>query len=486
MLSTHIPAFRDLYTKFLAIRMAWVIDEVTNRFPSECTELDIPDNWKLFSSLRGHNLVRALQEPALEFWVSDMSALLATSGNRLRPETHVPRALARFSALMMNYVELFQDCPVSGRVTVIGSRALPLFLSKAVLRRTTPRRTLLRWAYRQGRLSIRDEAGAEMVLGIDESCYVETMRHMEWALETSQPLGSVQVFSHALCIDHDSNTNPCEFYSGVLYAYDQLPLHLQETIQNLVRVVAPSCTTHLHNGLGHIGLSTPCPETLAQTLAEELVGRISQLYRFRTGASVIADLGVCCQEELIERIEAELRPQDTSFPLSSFLEQLIIACVRGSRIETGSPDMNRVERLDFTQLVTKAKVADPVGTRWSEAKCRLENSRQVVGWQIIDELTSLTKEKRISLQTALNHEENVELAQYGLACVDYIAGRFRSATHHLLRCLAADPRCENYWALLAFCCRYLGRLDLFEDIVFDLNRDLGLCSRISSVLATHE
>lgn len=56
---------------------------------------------------------------------------------------------------------------------------------------------------------------------------------------------------------------------------------------------------------------------------------------------------------------------------------------------------------------------------------------------------------------------------YRVAIEAYCAGRYEECREALVRCLRQDDAVEEYWSLLAFTERHLGRRDVFERIVFE-------------------
>jgi hypothetical protein len=95
-------------------------------------------------------------------------------------------------------------------------------------------------------------------------------------------------------------------------------------------------------------------------------------------------------------------------------------------------------------------------------KKRRDDGNRVEDWSALDALALLTDEEVHGLRSG--HPYRLAICAYRLGC-------YEECRDALGRCLDEDVDVEEYWFLLAFTERHLGRRDVFERIVFGRARE---------------
>src|SRR5262245_4115880 len=101
LLVPRVAALQERHDRLLALELAAVVDELESRSRGACADPLFAAAWDRFASLRG-GMLKALAEPALEAWIGQAQRLIGSPVLRSCPGQHVPRLLARFSALTIN------------------------------------------------------------------------------------------------------------------------------------------------------------------------------------------------------------------------------------------------------------------------------------------------------------------------------------------------------------------------------------------------
>lgn len=102
-LPPRVVAIGERQTGLLAMQLTAAVDELRERCADACADPVFARAWERFCSLPGSGLRQALEDPALEAWVGHLQALLRSPVLRTCPHQHVPRALARFTALALGF-----------------------------------------------------------------------------------------------------------------------------------------------------------------------------------------------------------------------------------------------------------------------------------------------------------------------------------------------------------------------------------------------
>ncbi len=477
-LVSRIAAIHERHLRLLALELTAVVDELQNLCPQACADPLFSEAWDRFASAQGSTVRKALEEPALEAWIGHAQILIGSPALRTCPNQHAARALARFSALLMNLASLEENA-TDGRAAVLGSGSVPVLLGRAQLRPSSVRRTVVHWA-RQGCLHLREENGGTLVELGPEGRPSEVPGR-GWKVDIAHPLEGVHVFAEPRCVQHPGAVSAPGFPECYVQAHDALPLSTRRLLSLSIRAAGPHCGLHPLEATSWLSLSAwPSPEELAHGLAGNLISRCARVYRFDTSSRLSDAMKAQAQEDLVQAVARELLMDEADVP-ESMLGRILAVCEARRPVPAPAaapPESGLI--LDFRPVLTRAAVQVAETDLWTEPKTHQRD--KAPGWRVLDALLSLSRDEIARFRTALSAWPEPEVRHFGLACIDYHEGQFPAGTAHLLACIEADRACEEYWLLLAFNSRHLRQFDVFDDITFGQSRTDALLERVRSFL----
>jgi hypothetical protein len=461
-LISRLATVAERHARLLALRLAAVADELQDRCPETTGDPVFAAAWDRFGSFRGGTLRAALEEPVLEAWVGQVETLLRSPALQACPGHHLPRALARFSALLPNLAGC-EGGASQGTAVVLGAASIPVLLGSAQLRPATARRTLVHWSWDET-LRLSDEHGATLA-ELEPADGLLLATGEGWHAERARQTEGMRIFAHPRCVQHPQAVTVPDFPDAFTRAARGLPDATRHLLRLATRAAGPRCSRHpvtAHSWLEVDG--SPTAQTLARSLASNLVGLCAAVHRFDTSRRLSETMAVATREDLVTAVTEELSGNETAAS-GSTLDRMLAACESRpapSSVPASVPEPEA--RLDFRPVLARAGIPIEDRDPWIQRKCRrLDRAPR---WRVLDALSELTAEQLDRLRNALCAWPEAEIRQFGLACLDYHQGRFPAAAGHALECVDADGGCEDYWLLLAFCLRHLRRFDVFDDIVF--------------------
>lgn len=482
----------DSYRRFVLLRLSAAADVIQSRCTHEPMRTLFQNAWHAFAShLRGSGLLAAAGNPDLEAWVASVEAVEAKGLHHTHPETYVGSAAARFTSLLMNLA----SCAVSemrGRAIVSGGPA-PALMSHMQIHRRRAQRRLIDWTYQNNVLVLRDASTAAVILSVASPAEAsgDDTSPDAWWIENSVGLHRARLFAAAPCAcglgELHAGFTAAAFRDACVQAYAELPEPYWALCDTFIGVIRPACAFHPSSAASAITFDGPAsPEMWQAALIDRVLKRCRSLYRFSLNADLCADLGVDHLEALRTRIIAAWGAL-TGGGWPAELVEIVHASVEerrlASRARVSSPAPSNATTSDVllrvSDVLTEAGVAVDGRVSYDEVKHRRRD--ELVDWTLLEGLLTLSEPAIDRLAQALTTTSDRELRQYGLACIAYYRADFSLAAGHLVECLALDPECENYWLLLALCCRYLGRRDSFDAIAYEGSRSTTLIASVAGV-----
>lgn len=471
-LPSRVAALVDRHQRLLTLEFAAVIDELQRIFPEACADPTFSRARECFASAPPNLLAAALKEPALEAWIGRAQALLGSPALRTCPQHHVPRILARLTSLVMQLAGR-GGSPDRGRAIVLGGESIPLLGGAVQLRPPHARRMLVRWEWDQ-QLILRDAVGA-LLAEVPRDVSPPAVLDGTWRWERASVVEGVRVFSEPLCVQHHGAEARDGFTSAFERACGQLEPAVRACFTVATRAVGPACLLHPAEAASFVATSpSPAVAELANSLAAGLVHRCSSVFRFDTSSRLADSLDAGTEKHLTLVVADELAEGKAS-KASSMLRRMLDTCEKREPVQQRPLPVDPALSLDLRPAVARAGLSADDGA-WCESKSH--DLSTAPRWGVSDSLIRLTDLQLSRLRGVLSGWPQLEVREFGLACLDYHQGHFEDARVHLLACLEEDVRCEQYWLLLAFCLRHLRRLDLFEEVVFSGSRGASTLERM--------
>lgn len=467
-LIAEISQLRADYTALIALRLAAVRDLIQAECSDEADETLFNEAWAVFAGLKGNGLVKALEDPFLDSWIVDTNRLFATGVHKRCRRTYLSRILARFSAIVINSVQLAGLSQASARSMLIGAHGIPVLSGDALVSRQSSGRLIVKWTWMAGVLTIRNATNNDLLLEIAERTDQPRSLVSGWRLQISRPFLSFKVFSGPLSGAQHAAPVAVDTYDSFLGAYPELPVLAQAIIACMINTVALRDDHHPFLGAWLLTLAPVTSEEVLKQLGASLARIMVQVYGFRSAGRLLAsDVGLDCVGALGERI-ARILKSSTGLhqPHSLQLEDLLDICSNPRAGEGALSFSYGRNDIDFVSFARAANVSGSPLDRWSEKRVHSGGEERLVRWELLDAFLTLGRKQQRCLLETIQGSGSQEALDYARACISYNEGDFSASANHLTQCLKADPRCENYWLLLAFCCRHLGFHDLFEEIVF--------------------
>jgi hypothetical protein len=466
------------YTGLLALNLTAIIDDIEKGFPADSADSTFHQAWHRVAGLRGGRLRQFLTEPLVEAWIGRAERLLASPVLAACPEHHIPRLLARFSALLPS-LATGPDGLAAGTAVILGSGAIPLLESTAYLHSPGVRKTLIHWSCGD-RLILRSQMG-ETLVEIDPAAPSPGRYQSGWRLDVARLQSGLRLFERPPCCHAQDAPESTGFLERFDSAWEALPTGTKRLLTVSTRVVGPGCLLHPVDAPGWLdGGARPSPQTLARGLSRNLLRRLTAVYRFDTGRQFAEGLGMPLDAAIDTLADAllERRPSEASFvpPLLERMLQLCESPRKGGQVQVPPPG----DRLDFRPVLAVAGVVVEDPGRWIQPKTR--HHHKAPTWQILDALLEVSATDQERLRQAFTGGPRGEVQQFGLACLDYFAGHFPAALGHAVACLELDAGCEEYWLLAAFLTRYFGAFSQFDDLVFETSRDRSTLNRLRGLL----
>lgn len=473
-LDARLAAVVERHTRLLALRLTAVVDELQERNPQMCDDPVFTAAWDRFASFGGSTLRAALEEPALEAWIGHVETLLRSPVLDTCPGHHVPRTLARFSALLLNLASC-EEAASEGTAVVMGGASVPILLGSAQLRPPSVRRTVVHWLW-NGTLHLRDEQGTTLVELQSTGQAPGTTGH-GWQVERTQRAAGVSIFTQPRCVEHPQTATGADFPTSLARAARDLGGTAQSLLRLGTRAAGPRCHRHPLKAYSWLGVDpVPTAQGLVHGLASNLVGRCAALHRFDASRELTETLGAGTPADVVAAVAGELMTDEAAAP-DSMVERVLAASEGKAPDPPSAPAIPEPgAALAFEPVLARAGIPIENEAPWTQRKSRRRDTAP--RWRVLDALEDLSLEQIDRLRSTLSTWPDPEIRHFGLACLDYHQGRFPAVAGHALACIESDRACEDHWFLLAFSVRHLRQYDTFDDIVFASLRSDAVLERV--------
>jgi hypothetical protein len=487
--------YAGLYEKLSVFRLNAIVQRLVSDPVVPVASTGFAESWETARRLQLGALAAASRQPLFDLWVSTAERMIRSRAFFRYPNAHPARHLADFATLVASWASLAPD-GAGGRVRLSGPRPVVPFLHGRLLLTSKVRRygQSLRWRRDGGVISIDLEGVAPGArIDIADPGRSEIIAD-DWAfVRPDEKLGAlVDVWTPD-------------------YAEGDVPAHLSSHLTELLAACASTLDTKALSLVAAV-----CRCVTADADAPWTAG----LIRLKQTADSTALLVAACRD-WIERIVAVEQLGRQPYAMDNALRS---AFVRVAAARLANALLHKDLRAAAAETADWDRVAalmmkEPGGSRILEALpgfCRLERPAQKKTGDAgrpddrvmeLAELAALaphgsgalhlrkTRQGDISSADdwwAINaladrSEADVETAYRALAGIPepteaesftrsicaYMLSQFEDSYDALLRCLRFDQDVEEYWHLLAFTCRHLGRHVDFDAIIFGSRRNIA-------------
>lgn len=481
------------YEKFLAVRLAKVAEALTAQAPELCHASGFLDSWRVARSMQGGLLARAVRQPMLDAWVKTAERLLEIGVHEHYPHAHFVRHLKDFARLVLSWASAAPE-GAEGRVNLLGRRAVPLMFGRLLLEVTdySPGEVLTwRVAERvlrielsgRGTLAEISLSGAAGAGSLDSRCRlleppvlggaVVDVWTPEYTGERQAAVSEDSVRRWAERTQAALTEGQVASISGFCRAWT-VSSPDEGWVAGLVRLDSP---------LGDVS-----PGSLVERAHRDCLERLLRLNPLEavTGPltvygnphTLLVELGARrvtsrLFDEQLSGADAALWEVIATHLQTSTAGQVFLSAL-GEEVEPPAQTVvpqSGEELLPLADVLRASGVESPIFDGLHLRKTR-RASAVPTDWRAIDSLQYLTPAELEQIyRTTTDGRAPSEASAYCAAVISYILGDFEACRGALLRCLRHDADVEEYWHLMAFTMRHLGRYQAFTAIVFGDERD---------------
>lgn len=468
------------HTKLLGVRLEAAVEGLIESQASHGSALAC--DWELFREFDKAATLEALKQPSLHRWVTTVEALIFHGIVESYPAAHPRRQAAAFSRLVVSglgantadckgWIESKGDCivPLSfGRLLLVGKRAFGVGERFA-------------WETRGGVFKLKTDRGgliAEVALRTLEAA---VKAESGWAVMMPGDVGGIVICPDLRDFDIKRAQKEAARVKSELQAIlDGMDAPSRELLSCSFRSATSAQGTWT---AGLLRMTTPLTQEFVLRCAyRDRVERAIEIWRFTKGidswpGSMEPDVFTqVAAKSLTERhfneMSLELSPRHTQWSAchesnSTRETDRLLAVIEGDDIDGSKAEIS----INLAPLLILAGF-DPKERCLSLRKTR-RNSFAIEDWSALDSLTLWDGSEVRRLLMAVRHGDVTEAGYFCAAICAYRLGEFTNAMQQLRCCLEMDTDVEEYWLLLAFTLRHLGRKDIFEHIVFDHVRSLA-------------
>jgi len=457
--------------KLNVFRLATAMDELERKHESLLACAYVDQAWSLIGRAKGIQLQNLVRSPWLSGCIADLTRLMMSGGEFRAESTLLRRTLAHMSSMTVHLSFLGGDQDCSGEALLLGGLDIPLSFD-CLIRRRNPTADIISWERRDGLLVIRRHADGALLLEMGEEACSPLYIHGDWDLRRGERLRNARLFAEGACTTHLASL-PKLNLTDVELGLSALSEIAQRIFGLMVSVVLPYCDRHRLITSSIINLRESSREEISFSLATNLTSIACQVYETNNQRQLSRDLGFSSVELLSRKVAGIFQkahglcdPNDYAF-----LHVMLNASLsQAGNLESASAQSDAPRTIDVSPSSVVLGSEYSYKEDWIERKVVRQARGEVVKWHIADALAKLDTEKAEKLMSTISCDADEETVLYSSACHEYNWGNFSGASVVLLQCLGADSTCENYWLLLAFCCRHLNRLDLFDRLIYQEGR----------------
>lgn len=486
------------YERFLAIRLIDSVQLLRAQAPEICEQSGFLNNWFVVEQMPAESLFRAAAQPLLDTWLRTHEMLTVIGAYERYAHAHPVRHLRDFARLLLSWIS--SSTPnAEGAVNVLGRQVFPLLSGEwlLVLKERMASAKLLWRVENEALRIVLPQIGTIAEVNLGEPQHSGTLGS-RCSLITPPVRDGLRL---DVCTpefagdrDYQSSMKTLGRLQPVLAnAIAQLSPEQQRFVTSLCRCVTENPNLEWIAGL--INLSESRGEYTAEKLVEQAcsdfarrVFRITPIDLSGITAEVPEGVSQAAVRLFARRMTARIFGKQVSSDdvlIWRTVRSAILSVKHGERllIELGedasvnslpeAPD--RKILLPLTDVLQRMGIENvpPLTLRKTSV-----TSSAAVDWGVLDSLASLPLAdlERISVDDLVSSNAS-ESNVYSAAVICYLQGRFRDSQQYLLTCLQFDDDVEEYWHLLAFSFRHLGKIAEFERIIFMRERN------VSSVLS---
>lgn len=495
--ATSVERFR----KLLLLRLFHFAETLCDETRDLAADTGFLDLWQRVRQLPLGRLAPLSRSPLLDWWLTSGQVLLRNGLYSRYPEAHPGRHLTDFSRLLVSFAHLLPD-GVEGRIAPLGRTALQLKGGRGVLVRADGGALPgLRWRLEGGELELSTGDGHRIMPTTSGSSY--RLLHLPTVEEVTVDDRTPELAAGPL-------PEPAPPEPEVVQRIGAALEELGEAAGFVRRVVTTATTRPGHErwiaGLVCVPPAEATAPALLRGACLDLVQR--QITVYPTPPPLVGSIAGLGEARRLfaglaaDRLAARLGgpPPDPergetwgrlALRLMESEEGADLLHALGeapelpseSASETGPPaDRDSNSSLDLSPALHRFGLETEVGCTFR--KTRRDTAFSVDDWTFVNLLERLPSHRleegwpRMEAQLADGFADEEEAVV--TAAVAYLTGRNEAGALALLRCLEFDPEVEEYWNLLAFNLRSLGRRQPVEEILLHQNRDPELLAELKA------
>jgi hypothetical protein len=489
---------RARYEKQLILRLVQVCDAIVSDTPDLAQRTNFSGLWSSAMNVPSQGLILASRQPLLDAWVSTTERLVRNGIHKRYPDAHPARHLKSFSGVLLSWAAYLPD-KTRGEISVVGPQVVQLFHGNLLLVGNRNTMGTLSWEVKGRSLEVGEKGKEPIVVTSLSDWSNAVVSDEDWRLIRTPQLKSILI---------DSLTP--EYHRG--YATSPRPVFLEQELRKVFAELDEEvsamvqttcrCMTQLPKlvekesrphqwiaGLVRLPATGFGMQVLVEAACRDLIERmltIKPLSGPLGGLSLGSDFRPLVIELTAERLASRLLGDASKADGDAGKWQHWPRVL--SRLSQSEDGLSFLEQLgEDTRNLTPA-AAKTVPSAVPPPKS--EPLRPVLPAQLvftktrkdsafsIDDFSALAAIGEVDRDELTRHlprlmeavQQSEEQAFYAAAAA-YSLGHFEQCVEALSWCLKFDTDVEEYWHILAFALRYLGRRDEFNMIVFAGVRD---------------
>jgi hypothetical protein len=488
---------RARYEKQLILRLSHLCETIIAEAPEIAHRTNFIQSWETARTVTSQGLVLASRQPLLDAWVSTGEWLVRYGIHVRYPDAHPARHLRHFARIVLSWASNLPD-KTSGYIAIAGPQVLPLFHGSMLLIGND--RTL------NGTISWAVDGGTLRLCGDGEDCFLNANlsdSHVFTPNKSWQIITPVKVAGTLLDTWTPEYHRHYPSTPGGASLEEQFPKGLAPLTPEVSAMVQTLCAT-----------ATLLPErTSSQADDARTRPWIAGLIRLPAIRCSARDILEATCRDFVERllvVKPLSHSLDAASPGSDFRSLLVeVAADRlASRLVAEASEPNRDEDGYWTRILARLRrseeglafledlgedatpLAALVHGKGAASPAQPENpgstfppelafrkTRKASAFSVDDfsALKAVSEGERADLERLLPalmaNAPHSEAQAFHAAAAAYSLGEFKACATAVTWCLNFDADVEEYWHILAFALRYLGRRDEFNAIVFGGTRD---------------
>jgi hypothetical protein len=492
-----VALIRARYEKQLILRLSHVCETIIAEAPEIAHRTNFIQSWENARTLTSQGLVLASRQPLLDAWVSSAEWLVRYGLHLRYPDAHPARHLKQFARIVLSWAPNLPD-KTSGHIAVAGPQVLPLFHGSMLLIGTD--RTLngtISWAVDGGTLRVFGD-GEECLLIANLSDSHALTPNTSWQIITPAKVACtlLDTWTPDYHRHYPSAPEAASLEEQLSDSLAQLSLEASAMMESLCATATqmPERTSSQADdarsrpwiaGLIRVPVIGCSARDIVDAACRDCVERmlvVNPLGHALDAASPGSDFRSLLVEVAAERLASRLVPDapETRRDRESYWPKIL------ARLRTSEEGRVFLEDIgeEATTLSTLAHGEGAASTAQPERpgftfppELAFRKTRKASAFSVDDfsTLKAVSEGNREDLERLLPalmaHAPQSEAQAFHAAAAAYSLGDFKACAKAVTWCLSFDADVEEYWHILAFALRYLGRRDDFNAIVFGGFRD---------------